>query len=149
MHPLRVEFKYTATSQGVFTTCNHEWWEGVYGRSNLPQKSSTVPSGSLDLACVASVSVRFRSKEQGTRVKDRTKMGQVKAFFGSHISRSAKTGLSLLRNQVETLATHASLDPPIKNSWIRPCYFTGFLGCSCYLYLGLRIKKYLSWTAIF
>ena len=82
------------------------------GRSNLPQKSSTVPSGSLDLACVASVSVRFRSKEQGTRVKDRTKMGQVKAFFGSHfISRAAKTGLSLPRNQMETLATQASLDP--------------------------------------
>ena len=43
---------------------------------------------SRELACVASVSVRFRSKERGTRVKDRSKM----AFFGScFISRAAKT----------------------------------------------------------
>ena len=50
----------------------------------------------LLLACVASVSVRFGSKERGTRVKDRAKNG-------SHfISRAAKTGLSLLRNQMET-----------------------------------------------
>ena len=48
----------------------------------MPQTSSTVPSGSLDLACVASVSVLFRRKEQGTRVKDRTKMGQVKERRG-------------------------------------------------------------------
>ena len=65
------------------------------------------------LACVASVSVRFRSKERGTRVKDRAKMAWVKerggggqerketflplplpplSFFGScFISRAAKT----------------------------------------------------------
>ena len=42
--------------------------------------------------------MRFRSKERGTRVKDR----------GCHFtSRAAKTGLSLLRNQMETLATQA------------------------------------------
>ena len=76
----------------------------------------------------------FRSKERGTRVKDRAKNGTSKraergwgrkegnsvsflplplpplSFFGSHfISRAAKTGLSLLRNQLETLATQARL----------------------------------------
>ena len=34
------------------------------------------------LACVASVSVRFRSKEWGTRVKDRAKQAQVKERGG-------------------------------------------------------------------
>ena len=45
------------------------------------------------LAYVASVSVRFRSKERGTRVKDRTKNGASKrAFFGSRfISPAVKT----------------------------------------------------------
>ena len=33
---------------------------------------------SVNLACVASVSVRFRSKERGTRVKDRAKNGASK-----------------------------------------------------------------------
>ena len=67
---------------------------------------------SVNLACVASVSVRFRSKERGTRVKDRAKNGASKRpgrgwaigldplplpsplfhFFGSRfISRTAKT----------------------------------------------------------
>ena len=36
VHPLRVEFKYTARGQGI--TCNCDSWEGVWGRSNLPQK---------------------------------------------------------------------------------------------------------------
>ena len=82
---------------------------------------------------VAIVSVRFRSKERGTRVKDRAKNDTSKraetgwggnpnpnlsfiplplpplTFFGSHfISSAAKTGLSLLRNQMETLATQAN-----------------------------------------
>ena len=44
----------------------------------------------ISIACVASVSVRFRRKERGTRVKDRAKMAQT--FFGSRfISRAAKT----------------------------------------------------------
>ena len=46
------------------------------------------------LACVASVSVQFRNKERGTRVKDRTKHGTSKGarFFGScFISRAVKT----------------------------------------------------------
>ena len=46
------------------------------------------------IAWVASVSVQFRSKERGTRVKDRAKNGVL--------------GLSLLRNQTETLATQAN-----------------------------------------
>ena len=42
------------------------------------------------LACLASVSVWFRSKQRGTIVKDRTKNGV--SFFGSRfISRAVKT----------------------------------------------------------
>ena len=45
----------------------------------------------LVLACVASVSVRFRSKEWGTRVKDRAKNGASKRagtdWFSFHFSR--------------------------------------------------------------
>ena len=43
VHPLRVEFKYTVRGQGIIT-CNRDWWEGVWGRSNLPQKISTALS---------------------------------------------------------------------------------------------------------
>ena len=43
------------------------------------------------VACVASVSVRFRSKERGTRVKDRAKNGASKFFGSCFISRAAKT----------------------------------------------------------
>ena len=63
----------------------------------------------VDLACVASVSVRFRSKERGTRVKDRAKNGAMKragrgwgflpslSFFGSpFISRAVKTEIPFL-----------------------------------------------------
>ena len=73
--------------------------------------------------------MRFKSKERGTRVKDRAKNDTSKraetgwgrkegnvplplpplSFFGSHfISRVAKTGLSLLRHQMETLAKQAT-----------------------------------------
>ena len=49
----------------------------------------------MRVACAASVSVRFRSKERGTRVKDRAKSGVIKSllsFFGyCFISRAAKT----------------------------------------------------------
>ena len=60
------------------------------------------------VACVASVSVRFRSKERGTRVKDRAKNGSrlishaIKPKIPFH-------GLFLLRNQTETLATQANI----------------------------------------
>ena len=37
------EFKYTIRGQGIIT-CNCDWLEGVWGRSNLPQKSTTVLS---------------------------------------------------------------------------------------------------------
>ena len=41
---------------------------GAPGGANKPRLN-------CDLACVASVSVRFRSKQRGTRVKDRAKNG--------------------------------------------------------------------------
>ena len=58
------------------------------------------------IACVASVSVRFRSKERGARVKDRAKNG-VSTFLARPNPRIPFLGLSLLRNQTETLATQA------------------------------------------
>ena len=93
----------------------------------------------LLLACVASVSVRFRSKERGTRVKDRAKNGVSKRagrgwrrkegnflpsppsptfhffalvpFFARPKSKIPFLGLSLLRNQTETIATQARFLP--------------------------------------
>ena len=68
------------------------------------------------VACVASVSVRFRSKERGTRVKDRAKNGEKSPHFHSlalvtYLARPKPRipflGLSMLRNQTETLATQA------------------------------------------
>ena len=63
------------------------------------------------VACVASVSVRFRRKEQGMRVKDREKSGASKRALVSFLARSKPKvpflGISLLRNQTETLATQA------------------------------------------
>ena len=83
------------------------------------------------LACVASVSMRFRSKERGTRVEDRTKNGVSKqragrgfpsfpspsphfhflvllSFLARPKPRIPFLGLSLLRNQRKTFATQAS-----------------------------------------
>ena len=103
-------------------------------RSNLSQRRLRA---SLGLACVASVSVRSMSKERGTRVKDRAKNGGSKragrgwvsflplpplplslplVHFLALVSFLARSkpkvpflGLSLLRNQTETLATQASV----------------------------------------
>ena len=69
---------------------------------------------SSSIACIANVSVQFRSEEQGTRVKDRAKNGTL-FYFLALISFPARPkpkipflGLSLLRNQTEALATQAS-----------------------------------------
>ena len=62
------------------------------------------------LACVASVSVWFRRNERGTRVKDREKSGAKSGYrFISRavIPKVPFLGISLLRNQTETLATQA------------------------------------------
>ena len=56
------------------------------------------------VACVASVSVRFRSKERGTRVK----MALV-SFLVRPKPRIPFLGLSLLRNQTKTLSTQATV----------------------------------------
>ena len=88
------------------------------------------------IACVASVSVRFRSKERGTMVKDCAKNGVSKragrggeerketlplplpppfhflarvSFLARFKPRILFLGLSLLRNQTETLATQATM----------------------------------------
>ena len=71
------------------------------------------------LACVASVSVRFRRKERGTRVKDLAKNGVSKGaslsfivlalvpFLARPKPKILFLGFSLFRNQTETLATQA------------------------------------------
>ena len=51
--------------------CNGNTWRDTIGHS-------IVGDSRKRLACVASVSVRFRRKERGTRVKDRTKNGASK-----------------------------------------------------------------------
>ena len=75
----------------------------------------------MRVAFVASVSVRFRSKERGTRVKDQAKSGVSKRaglyfHFLAVVSFPARPkpripflGLSLLQNQMETLATQANV----------------------------------------
>ena len=67
------------------------------------------------LACVANVSVRFRRKERGTRVTDREKSGASIFHFLALVSFLARSkpkvpflGISVLRNQTETLATQAN-----------------------------------------
>ena len=79
---------------------------------SFDQRKQSLYGFGFQVACVASVSVRFRSKEWGTRVKDRAKNDASKrtgrgSFFGSRfISRAVKTESPLLlRNQTETLAT--------------------------------------------
>ena len=69
---------------------------------------------SSSVACVASVSVLFRNDERGTTVKDRAKNGTLFHFLAL-ISFPVRPkpkipflGLSLLRNQMEALATQAS-----------------------------------------
>ena len=114
---------------------------GAPGGANKPRLN-------CDLACVASVSVRFRSKQRGTGVKDRAKNGVSEragrgwgkeetfrspspTFIFSllfHFSRSqnreSRSCLSLLRNQTETLATQANCDLNIvikgSREWLRP-----------------------------
>ena len=103
---------------------------GAPGGANKPRLN-------CDLACVASVSVWFRSKQRGTRVKDRAKngvseragrgWGKEETFpsplpppptfifwllfhFSRGQNRESRSCLSLLRNQTETLATQANCD---------------------------------------
>ena len=67
------------------------------------------------LRSIATVSVRFRNKERGTRVKDRAKNCAIKrAWVSIHFSRGQNRkswflGLSLRRNQTETFATQAMI----------------------------------------
>ena len=43
VHPFTSRIQVHVRGQG-FITCNRDWWEGVWGEANLPQKSSTVLS---------------------------------------------------------------------------------------------------------
>ena len=69
---------------------------------------------SSSTACIASISVLFRSEERGTTVKDRAKNGTLFHFLAlvsvpvRPKSKIPFLGLSLLRNQTEALATQAS-----------------------------------------
>lgn len=91
-----------------------------------------------DILCVHSLCSKhlcaFQSKERRTRVKDSAKKGASKTAGGregGHFSRGQNTkipflGLSLLRNQMETLATHSSV--PIE---IVHVIFTLWMDFSC------------------
>ena len=96
--------------------------KGVLGAGETPEareEGGRETPARRPLACVASVSVRFGSKERGTRVKHRAKNGLSKragrgfhflalvSFLARPNPRIPFLGLSLLRNQTETLATQA------------------------------------------
>ena len=74
--------------------------------------------GNFKLACVPSFSMRFRSEERGTRIKDRTKTDASEKsgipFFARPKPKIPFLGLSLLRNRTDTLATQAI----IKSIWL-------------------------------
>ena len=86
------------------------WWK--LGHTNCFAEAEGLLTSGHYVACVASVSVRFRSKERGTRVKGRAKNGVSERALVSFLARPKPRipflGLSLLRNQTETLATQAS-----------------------------------------
>ena len=68
------------------TNTKNELWKTV--RLTTFQNHNRHPFVSARLVCVASVSVRFRSKERGTRVKDRAKNGaskRAKPKIPSHV----------------------------------------------------------------
>ena len=71
-------------------------WEQNAGTACLKDKIEC----KFFLACIAGVSVRFRCKERGMRVKDCMKMAQVKPKI-------TFLGHSLLRNHREMLAMQA------------------------------------------
>ena len=97
---------------------------------------SIITENTIPIACVASVSVRFRSKERGTRVKlTARQMAQVlEPFLARSKPKIPFLCLSLLRNLTETLATQAtipttqtttfvrSLDSRIILSWFKPWF---------------------------
>ena len=76
-------------------------WQERLAEQEAANKVGHVYPFHHQLACVARVSVRLRCKEQGTRVKNRAEYGAAK-------TENPVLGLSLLRNQTETLATRAN-----------------------------------------
>ena len=79
-------------------------WQERLAEQEAANKVGHVYPFHHQLACVAnvaSVSVRFRCKERGTRVKNRAENGAAK-------TENLVLGLCLLRNQTETLATQAN-----------------------------------------
>ena len=67
-HSLNGNKRVCATKQGTLGIV-HPGFFFFLSRGLLQSK----PSGSEEITCVASVSVLFRSKERGARVKDRAK----------------------------------------------------------------------------
>ena len=90
--------KITSSRQGYFECA--AW---LLSQEQRHRSVTTKKSGCTEVACVASVFVRFRSKEQGVRVKDREK------------NWLPLPPLSLLRNQTKTPATQASTEAVSSN----------------------------------
>lgn len=96
---------------------------------------------SSSIACIASVSVQFRSEEWEMRVKDRVKNGTLFHFLAL-VSFPARPkpkipffGHSLLQNQTEALATQAS------SSVVHYCDRKTCLHNRCYFFMFSRQAK--------
>ena len=76
-------------------------WQERLAEQEATNKVGHVYPFHHQLACVASVFLRFRSKKRRTRVKNRAEYGAAK-------TKNLVLGPSLLRNQTETLATRAN-----------------------------------------
>ena len=101
---------------------------------------------SSSIACIASVCEQFRSEEWGTRVKDCTKSG-ILFHFLALVSFPARPkpkipflGLSLLRNQMEALATQVS------SSVVHCCDRKTSLHNRCYFFAFLSEQRSIAWS---
>ena len=96
---------------------------------------------SSSVTCIASISVWFRSKERGARVKERLINGTLFHFLALVIfltwskPKIPFLGLSLLRNQTKTLATQAS------SSVVYYCDRKTSLHNTCYFFMFSRQAK--------
>ena len=130
-------------------------------RCQEPELTSFETTLLIGLACVASVSVWFRVKERGTRVRDRAKNGASKragngwdflalvSFLGRPKPKVPFVGLSSLRNQTETLATQDTINLDPRTLYrVQPSFNPHLLSCSLF-YNTTLLSKQRTVTSIF